>query len=678
MQLMYWLLAVTIALGAAFWVYKADRRRAVPLPWLTALLRGLVILSALLLVLVPDVVVTKHTTERPVIFLLQDNSVSAGIALGKDSATYRNNVTSLIQKLGDNYRVVQCGFGDQVREDSLFTYDRQGTDIASALDHAEEHYGTGQTGAVILVTDGRFNMGANPMYRQTAYQGAMYTVALGDSTREKDIRISRTYANRTAALNSSFEIRADIIAELCKGYSENVNLKEGNETIGSTAIPVNGDRFDRSVSFSVKADKAGLHHYTLSLPEAAGEQNTTNNRRDIFVEVTNETKKILIAAAAPHPDVNALKDALASAGTYEVKLCGADDMPASLEAYDALILHGLPSVRHRVANAVTASRKPFWIILSQQTDIAAVNQLKELTHTGITQAPGRDAVLSLSSSFNAFTLPQRIAVIADKMPPLTVYAGNVQAAPGSNVLFTQRTAAGTLPAWVMQQSAVPTAILTGEGIWRWRMYEYKNFDGHDVIDECIRQTVAFLCANNNERQFDVAMPKRVWSDQEPVSLTARLLNANNEQVNTADVQLTLTDSAGRKQQYTMERSGTGYSLNTGIHAGGRYSYMARTSYNGKELTAAGSFVVESIPLELMATGADYGMLYNLAHEHNGTFVTANNVAALYDSIVANNNIKPVILTNSESVPLIDRKWYFIIILALAVAEWLLRKYWLAQ
>ena len=675
---MYWLLSVIIALGAAFWVYKADQRRAVPLPWLTALLRGLVILSALLLVLVPDVVITKHTTERPVIFVLHDNSVSAGIALGKDSASYRNNITSLIQKLGDKYRVVQRGFGDHVREDSLHTYDRQGTDIAAALDHAEEYYGTGQTGAMILATDGRFNIGANPLYRQTAFEGAIYTVALGDSSREKDLRISRTYANRTASLNSSFEIRADIIAELCKGYSNNVTLKEGNEIIGSAAMPVNGDRFDRSVSFSIKATKEGLHHYTLSLPEATGEKNTTNNRRDIFVEVTNETKKILIAAAAPHPDVNALKDALSSSGTYEVKLCDADNIPASLSGYDAVILHGLPSARTRIANAITASRKPFWLILTQQTDMAAVNTLNTLTHTGITPAQGHDAVLTYSNTFNAFTLPQRIAVIADKMPPLTTYAGNVQAAPGSNVLFTQRTAAGLAPAWVMQQSAVPTAILAGEGIWRWRMYEYKNFDGHEVIDECIRQTVAFLCANNSERQFDVAMPRHIWSDQEPVSLTARLLNANNEQVNTADVQLTITDSAGRKQQYTMERSGTGYNLNTGIHAGGRYSYTARTNYNGKELSAAGSFVVESIPLELMSTGADFGMLYNLAHEHNGSFATAGNVASLYDSIVANQNIKPVILTSSESVPLIDRKWYFIIILALAVAEWLLRKYWLAQ
>lgn len=677
MQFLYWLLAILIASGAAFWVFMADRRRAVPYPILTAALRGLVILSALLLVLVPDVVITRHATEKPVIFLLQDNSISAGIALGKDSTAYKEHIKQLTEKLSTQYRVVQRGFGEVVHGDSLFGYSRPGTDIAGALAYAEEYYGIEQTGAIILATDGLFNMGANPLFRQSSYSGPVYTVALGDSTREKDLRISRVYANKTATLNSTFEIRTDIIAELCKGYNNSATLKEGSETIGTIPLPINNDRFDRSISFSIKAAKTGLHHYVLSLPEAEGEKNLTNNRRDIFVDVTDERKRILILAASPHPDINALKSALITTETYEVKIADADNMPA-LNSFDALVLHGLPSLRHRIANQIIASGKPIWLILTQQSDVASVNLLKELTHANITPAGGHEAAVTYNSSFSAFTVPQHIQSITDKMPPLTAFTGNITTAPGSSILFTQRAASGPVPAWAMQQGKVPSAILAGEGIWRWRMYEYKNTEGHEVIDECIRQTIAFLCANNAEKPFSVIMQKHVWSDQEPIILNAYVLNANNEQVNSPDVQLTITDSAGRKQQYTMERSGTGYNLNTGIRAGGRYTYAASVKFNGKEMSVSGSFVVEGIPLELMANGADHALLYTLARNHKGAFTTATNVATLYDSISNNSNIKPVITTSTETVPLIDRKWYFIIILALAVAEWLLRKYWLAQ
>ena len=80
----------------------------------------------------------------------------------------------------------------------------------------------------------------------------------------------------------------------------------------------------------------------------------------------------------------------------------------------------------------------------------------------------------------------------------------------------------------------------------------------------------------------------------------------------------------------------------------------------------------------MQTGADYPLLYGMARKYNGSFVPSANISSLYDSIKNNVNIKPVIQTNVETVPLVDWKWYFFLILVFAVAEWLLRKYWLAQ
>ena len=38
----------------------------------------------------------------------------------------------------------------------------------------------------------------------------------------------------------------------------------------------------------------------------------------------------------------------------------------------------------------------------------------------------------------------------------------------------------------------------------------------------------------------------------------------------------------------------------------------------------------------------------------------------------------IIKTNTEVAPLVNWKWFFFLILAFAVSEWLLRKYWMAQ
>ena len=676
MQWIYWLIAIVLSFGAGFWVYRADKRRAVPYPWLTSLLRSLVVFFTLLLILVPTIIISKNVVEKPIILLLQDNSRSIANALGNDSAAYRKNVTDLTRRLSDKYKVVQWGFGNAVQNDTLFQYTQPATDISAALSRAQEFFGLQNLGAVILATDGRFNQGMNPLYQQLSLHSSLYMVAIGDSAQQKDIRISRTYANKTVTINSNFEIRADIVADLCKGYSNSAVIKEGDNMLSSVPVSVNSDKYDRSVSFTIKAQSAGLHHYVISIPDAEGEKNVINNRRDIFVDVVEEKKNILIVSAAPHPDVNAIKDALSGLESYKVTVCTADNLPASLIGYNAIILHGLPSLRSKLATQLVAARKPLWCILSNQTDIAGFNELQQLTHTTVSPVTPHDVLTMYDPAFTEFTLPQNIQSVTDKMPPLLVAAGNVHTAPGANILFTDRQ--GQMPLWVLQQGSVPTAILMGEGLWRWRLYEYKNFNQHTVIDECIRQTVAFLSANNNEKPFSVALQTYVWSDQEAVSLNAYLLNANNEQVNTTDVQLTITDSARRKQNFSFERSGTVYSLNIGVWAGGTYSYSAHTTYKDKEYTAGGSFVVESIPLELMESGADYPLLYGMAHKYNGSLVAEKNVAALYDSITHNEHIKPVIQTNAETVPLVDRKWYFFIILLLAVCEWLLRKYWLAQ
>ena len=54
------------------------------------------------------------------------------------------------------------------------------------------------------------------------------------------------------------------------------------------------------------------------------------------------------------------------------------------------------------------------------------------------------------------------------------------------------------------------------------------------------------------------------------------------------------------------------------------------------------------------------------------------MASLYDSISQNQSIKPIIQSRDTTVPLVDWKWYFFLILLVAAIEWLLRKYWLAQ
>lgn len=366
MQWIFWLLAIIISAGAGYWTYNTDKQRAVPYPWLTASLRGLLVFFTVLLILVPTIIITKNEIEKPVVLLLQDNSRSVGVALGKDSTDYRNNMQQLASKLSDKYKVVKWGFGNTIQNDSLFQYSQPATDISGALSRAQEFFGLQNLGAVILASDGRYNEGVNPMYQQIALHSPLYTVALGDSTTQKDIRIAQAYANKTVTLHSQFEIRADIVATLCKDYNNSVTLQEEGNTISATPIAINTERYDRSVSFTVRADRAGLHHYVISVPIAEGEKNTANNRKDVFVEVVDERKNVLIVSDAPDPDVNAIKEALIGVETYKVTAQVIDNTLPPLKDYNVIILDGLPSHRNNVLPQALASKKTD-MVYSQRT-----------------------------------------------------------------------------------------------------------------------------------------------------------------------------------------------------------------------------------------------------------------------------------------------------------------------
>lgn len=672
MQWLFIIIALVIAAGAGYYMYRIDSKRAVPYPWVTAVLRGLVILLTFLLIIAPDITITKNETKRPVVLLLQDNSRSVAEAVKTDTADFRKQYESLASKLGDKYRVVKWAFGNDAYTDSLYTYNENTTDITAALTKAQEYYSGQNIGAIVLASDGLFNQGVNPAFQNISLPARIYTIGLGDSTLQKDIKVSNVYSNKTVSLNNQFEIRADIIATRCSGYNGKVYLSENGIDIASVNLPVNTDRFDRAVSFSIKATEAGVHHYSITVPSTDGEVNTTNNRRDVFVEVVDEKKKILIAAAAPHPDIHAITEALKDLQNYSITVKTGLALPDNINDFDIIVLHQQPAA----ARYVQSIRRPTWLIVGPLTDVGLLTQINKAVALNISPTIQQNAFVNHNAAFSFFTLPQNINAVTEKLPPLSRPQGEVKMLGNAEMLFYDKS--NNTPLWVLQQGNVPNAYLGGLGLWRWRMYEYKNFKNHNTIDECIRQTISFLSVDKSTKQFSVALPKYVWNDREAISLNAYLLNANNEQVNTADVSLTVKDSLGNKKDYSFERSGSSYKLNIGIWAGGAYTYTATTNFNGKTLTASGSFVVESQPIELLETSSDYATLYSLSQKYNGAFFTQQNMGAIYDSITRNNNIKPVITTDITTVPLIDRKWFFFLILLIAVVEWLIRKYRLAQ
>jgi hypothetical protein len=674
MLFLYFFIALIVSAAAAVLVYRADKKRGVPKPLVTALLRAMVIFLTLVLIISPKIKKRNVEEQKPIVLLLQDNSSSIKKALGNNAVTYQKKLLELQNKIAESYRLVSYNLDGPYPKDSVHRYTAGSTNLTKAISEATELYSQQNLSAIILASDGWYNEGNNPLYAEIPLNGALYSIAIGDTAIPQDIRIAKLYANKSTSLNSQWEVRADIVATRCNGVQQNVVLCNAEGNIVATApISINSNQFDASVVFSVKASKVGLQQFSVRTPKIAQELNIANNTASIFVEVLEEKKKVLLLAAAAHPDIKAISDALKGLDQYELTIKMANELPNNLQEYAAIILHQIPSNSNTIS-AANFKNKNLWLITGLQNNYFEVNQLQKAVSFGLGIAT-RSVEPVFNTSFSSFSLPNNIAAISDILPPLSVSASDFNANANSQVLFNDKNGKAL---WAMLSGQHNSAVLCGEGLWRWRLYEYKNTKQHLVVDECIRQTLNFLTANNNAKPFRTELAKYIWNNPEHVSINAFLYNANNEQINKPEANLVVKDSNGRSMNFSFERNGNAYRLDLGALAPGTYNYVATTIYEGKNLSDQGKFMVSTSTLEDQENGCNYPLMYALAAKNKGSCFNTQNMLSVYDSIARNQGIKPLLNEQIEQTDLIDWKWLFAIILFMVTAEWLLRKYWMAM
>jgi hypothetical protein len=176
----------------------------------------------------------------------QDVSESVGHGIGKDTLRYREAVQRLTQAMGEKFEVQSYSFGNEVRQPIDFKYNDKVSNCSELLDELYDVYANQNLGAVILATDGIYNEGSNPMYASTKLNVPIYSIALGDTTKRRDVSIKKVYSNRIVYLNDKFTVEVDVAAQNCKG--ERLSLTVSKVTEGRVSLlqtlPITPDATD--------------------------------------------------------------------------------------------------------------------------------------------------------------------------------------------------------------------------------------------------------------------------------------------------------------------------------------------------------------------------------------------------------------------------------------------------
>ncbi|GGH15712.1 hypothetical protein [Mucilaginibacter phyllosphaerae] len=639
--------------------------------------RALVVSFLALLIVSPLVKSTTYQPQKPVILIAQDNSQSVKL-FSKSAFSLRKGWADALKKqLGDGYEVHEFHFDKDLKDSVSDTYDGRQTDIANALHQLNERFVNRNIGALVLATDGLYNLGADPQYEASNIKTNIYTVALGDTIPRRDLLISNVNYNKTAFLGNDFEV--EILAEAYQSAGESMRLTitEDGRQVHQQNIAVTSAAFKKVIPVKLNAGKKGIRKFTIELAPVKNELSVQNNSETIYIDVLDARQKILLLYDAPHPDLAVIKQGIESNKNFEVKTSLVSDLSTiKLTDYSMAIFYQLSAGSYSKLQGLQQSKTPLWHIAGTQTNLPAFNNAQSAVKINSSSPEVQEAFAQPVPTFSAFTLTDSSQNKLSKLPPLLAAFGNYTAAGTASVLLKQKigNVETNYPLLAFNDDAGrKQAVLTGEGLWRWQLAEYREFGNHHAVEELLSQTVQYLTANANRQRFRVYSSKNVFDEGENVLLNAELYNEALELINTPDVKINLKSRAGKSYSFLFTRSGQSYQLNAGTLPVGEYTYSATTSNGKQAFTANGQLTIKQLNLETRQSTADHQLLRNIAAQSGGQMLLPSQIDQLAGLIRKNENIKTVVYEDKRYSDLIDVKWVFVLILLLLSAEWFLRK-----
>lgn len=667
------ILCLLAAAGLTFLLY--NRTTVFPKPWNSVLpaLRFLGLFFLLVLLLSPFISLTLQQEEKPTLLVYLDKSNSAS---RESSAVYNGQLKSILDKLDDRFSVRTYHFADKVYRAGDTIKNPNVTDLGQIPEHVNDFKNARAVAAVLVCSDGIQNRGVSPLVLPLRGKPAVHCIGMGDTTPIADIRISAVQVNESVFLGSAFNVEVQLQCNSTAAAPFKAMLYEGSTILQSqNGLFDKGNSF-RRISFSLQAKSAGLKQFRIEISSLPGERNLSNNVATAVTEVVDARKRIVLASAASHPDIGAIKRILDENARYQVSMADPGLMP-SPESADIFILHGFPLNDNQAAwmLRLAASGKPFFHISSVQTQRAGLRGFPGgIAPAGNTQT--EDVLPQVVPDFAEISFEPEVLRRLALFPPLKVAYGKWQSDAGQKVFLKQRIGSvqTDYPLFYFRDFNNHRSVwLCGEGFWRWRLKEMAA-NGNAVASEALLfQTLQYLSVSESPKSFLLKSSKNEYEQDESIMLQATWLDAAGNRENKSACELTLEGEDGFKRVIPMARYNDIYRLETADLPPGQYKARAKLD-KSPPVYSSTVFYINPVVAETSVTQANHSLLRQWSARYGGVFLSQNRINELENILDKKDSAKPVIFSETKITELIHAKWFFLIIVLCFSLEWILRKY----
>ena len=679
--LWYFIFCFLIGALYAFILYRKDKKLSEFSPWLITLLSVFRLISVsiiCLLLLSPLVKYFSKTIEKPIVIIATDNSAS--MRMSADSSGLISELNSSIAKLKldleQQYEVASFLFDEKLeKQDSAARFNGSISNFQQLFSSLDDRFVNRNVGGLILISDGIYNQGSNPLYLSNQLSYPIYAVATGDTSIIKDAKVAQVRTNEIAFFGNNFPLEIDL--KVLQADQEMIRfrvLTEG-EIVYSGSFETGSNDVLKTVKTNLEAESTGVQKYTVEVLALDGERNLLNNRMDFYIDVLDGRQKIALVGLAPHPDIASIKRSIEKNENYELNTFLLKDVE-KVEDYDLIVLHNSSSFDQAIngpLREIVESTTPLFIIGNGWGNLAA--QFGLSSARGKKQRQDSETYPILNENFSLFTISERLANQINRFPPLNGFAVNIDLKQANTSLFYQKI--GNIdtkfPLFVFyEKDKRKIGRLFADGLWKWSMNDFIENESHLNFNELIGKTIQYLALKSDRSNFRVNTANEYFENEEIV-FNAQVFNQSYELINEEDVALELVDEGNKKYQFNFNKNQNSYQLSIASLPSGRYEYAAITSLQGVKYRESGTFTVKELQLEQLETVANHNLLFQLAERTGGELVYPSNMQDISKLFASRNDIKAISYVNEEVEDLINLRWIFFIIGGLLIVEWFIRK-----
>ncbi len=680
------LLIASLVIGTAlsFWIYRrtipqttASKRQL--LASLRAIGLGLVIFT----IFRPVLSLTKTTEDEPRVAFALDRSRSMQLPVSRTDSSSRSRAmlsildTDLRSFFTDNTKPLTIGFDERtdVLVSPVTTISDTGslTNISALFTRLKEKQKDEYIGAIVLLSDGAYTAGSNPLYAAKELGIPVFAVGLGDSTGDADASITDILCpdKGTVGMPMPIDINARITGITSPARLKIVIAADG-ENVDEQIIIADPNNERYNISTVYRPVKEGTVKLTAKIESLENERNEKNNIAVKFIRIQKNSLRVVLFAGAPSSDVSFIRTFFSNRADIELQTYigkqGSEFYEGKIAQEkinnpDLVILIGYPisettpEQMNVLRKLLISDSRSLLFIPSRNVDYRKLMQLDEALPFSIRPERISANEIKVSASVTAGKENNPIVRIQstsekwDALAPLIKTETMFSPKPESEVLADASIQGVNIgqPLIISRRIGRSRQLaLTGYGLWQWKLTSFgreKAFRAlsrqtdttitESALDLFLSNATRWLAIRDDEKRVRITPTRKLYDAGEPVDFSAYVVDASDIGIENAVVTARIISPSMQPIEITLEDKGGGrYQTRQSLRLpAGDYTYTGNAMKADQSLGSDdGRFNIGEYSIEFAEVRMRADVLRSLAEGTGGKFYTKETAASLANDI----------------------------------------------